>query len=125
MTEKNQIYKCEICGNMVEILHTGSGTLVCCGQNMILLEGKTQDEGLEKHVPVVEKTKTGFLVRVGEIPHPMDNDHYIEWIELETEAMTYRRELRPGDKPEAVFCTSAEKVTAREHCNIHSLWKSK
>ena len=125
MTEKNQVYKCEICGNMTEVLHTGSGTLVCCGQNMILLEEKTQDEGLEKHVPIIEKTETGFLIKVGEILHPMDDNHYIEWIELETENIIYRKELSPGDKPEVEFCTSAEKVTAREHCNIHGLWKSK
>jgi superoxide reductase len=124
MTEIKQIYKCEVCGNIVEVLHTGRKDLVCCGQPMVLLEEKTQDEGLEKHVPIIEKTDRGVLVKIGSVPHPMEDKHYIEWIEIIADGRYCRKFLKPGDKPEAEFEVSAEKITAREHCNIHGLWKS-
>jgi len=125
MTELRQIYRCNVCGNIVEVLHAGVGTLVCCGQPMELLTEKTEDAGLEKHVPVIEKTETGYLVKVGSIPHPMEEKHYIEWIELVTDGKLCRKFLKPNEKPEALFEVKAEKVWAREYCNIHGLWKSK
>jgi len=122
MTQSSQIYKCNICGNIVEVLHTGIGELVCCGQPMELLAEKTQDLGQEKHVPVIEKTATGMIVKVGSIPHPMEKEHYIEWIEIMAEGRSYRKFLKPGDKPEAEFDIKGEKVIAKEYCNIHGLW---
>ncbi|MEI6040419.1 MAG: desulfoferrodoxin [Candidatus Berkelbacteria bacterium] len=123
MTIKNQVYKCGICGNMVEVLHVGGGTLVCCGQNMDLQEANTVDAAAEKHVPVIEKTETGFKVKIGEIAHPMTEEHFIEWIELIVDNEVMRVDLKPGDAPEAVFETNAEKVTARAYCNLHGLWE--
>ena len=117
MTKKTDVYKCEICGNIVEIYHTGAGTLVCCGQDMNLLD--------EKHVPMIEKIEGGFKVTVGSTIHPMTEEHYIQWIELKTdldEVLTAY--LKPGEEPSAVFKTSAEKATAREYCNLHGLWKN-
>lgn len=122
--EKSEIYKCNVCGNIVEVLHAGGGELVCCGQPMDLLQEKSEDAGKEKHVPVVEKTDNGYLVKVGNDPHPMVEEHYIEWIQLIVDGTAYRKFLNPGDKPEAEFCVKAEKVWAREYCNIHGLWKS-
>jgi len=124
MTEQKQIYKCNVCGNIVEVLHSGVGQLVCCGQPMELLKEKTEDVGQEKHVPVIEKTGRGIRVKVGEIPHPMEKNHFIEWIELIAGGKVYRKFLKPGDKPEAEFGLKAEKIEAREYCNIHGLWKS-
>ena len=121
---KNQIYKCSICGNIVEVLHAGGGELVCCGKPMELLEAKTQDEGQEKHVPVIEKTDKGVKVKVGSVPHPMEKEHYIEFIEIIADGQVYRQELEPGQAPEAEFCIQAENITAREYCNIHGLWQS-
>jgi superoxide reductase len=120
----NEIYKCSVCGNMVETVHVGGGELVCCGKPMMLLEANTTDAAQEKHVPVVEKTDKGFKVKVGSVPHPMVAEHYIEWIELVADGRSYRKFLRPGEPPEAEFCIKAEKVTAREYCNLHGLWKS-
>jgi len=124
MTEQKQIYKCNICGNIVEVLHTGAGQLVCCGQPMELLEEKIEDVGKEKHVPIVEKTETGVRAKVGSIPHPMEEKHYIEWIEIIADGKTYRKFLKPGDKPETEFEIKAEEIEAREYCNLHGLWKS-
>jgi superoxide reductase len=123
-TKLNGIYKCEICGNIVEVLHTGEGDLVCCGQNMTLLDEKTADSTTEKHVPLIEKTKDGFKVTVGSTLHPMEEKHYIEWIELIADGKSYRKFLKPGDKPVAEFCIQASKVSAREYCNVHSLWRA-
>ncbi|MBT7007456.1 desulfoferrodoxin [Candidatus Falkowbacteria bacterium] len=123
MTEKNQIYKCNVCGNIVEVLHQGAGELVCCGQPMELKNENTEDAAEEKHVPVIEKTEKGFLVKVGEVAHPMEADHYIEWIEVIADGKVYRKFLNPGDKPEAEFCIKAETVSAREYCNLHGHWK--
>jgi superoxide reductase len=124
MTERLQVYKCEICGNIVEVLHEGAGELVCCGQPMTLLEEQTADAATEKHVPVVEKTDGGLKVTVGSVPHPMVEAHYIEWIELIADGKAYRQFLKPGDAPEATFPVEAESVTARESCNVHGLWKA-
>ncbi|MGD9153808.1 MAG: desulfoferrodoxin [Gammaproteobacteria bacterium] len=124
MTELNKIYKCEICGNIVQVLHTGAGELVCCGQPMVELEEQTADFKTEKHVPVIEKQANGFLVKVGSVPHPMEEKHYIEWVELIADGVSYRKYLKPGDKPEAFFCIDAAEVSAREYCNVHKLWRS-
>ncbi len=123
--EKKQVYRCEICGNIVEVLHVGGGALVCCGQKMILLEEKTEDSSTEKHVPFIVKEGDKVTVKVGEnAAHPMEERHYIEWIELQVDGKSYYRFLKPGDKPEAVFCVAGDEMIAREYCNVHGLWKS-
>ncbi|MBW3003567.1 desulfoferrodoxin [Candidatus Woesearchaeota archaeon] len=124
MTKLNEVYKCNVCGNIVQMVHASQGQLVCCGQPMELLQEKTTDEGNEKHVPVIEKTDSGYKVKVGSVLHPMEEKHYIEWIELIADGKSYRRFLKPGNAPEAEFCIEAETVTAREFCNVHGLWKS-
>ncbi len=123
MAEQLEIYKCELCGNIVEVLHAGGGELVCCGQPMKLMTENTVDAAKEKHVPVIEKTADGYLVKVGAVPHPMEAKHWIEWIELVADGKAYRQFLKPGETPEATFCVKAEKVYAREYCNLHGLWK--
>lgn len=127
-TNLKQIYKCNICGNIVEVLHSGEGELVCCGEPMELQVEKTeQDEGLEKHVPVLEKTESGYRVKVGSTPHPMEKKHYIEWIELWADENFYERKfLKPGMAAEVEFCLDydPEKIEVREYCNIHGLWKN-
>ncbi len=123
MAKQREIYKCEVCGNIVEVLHAGEGDLVCCGQNMKLMTENTTDGAKEKHVPVIEKTDKGYKVKVGAAPHPMEEKHYIEWIELIADGKTYREFLKPSQAPEATFCVEATSVTAREYCNIHGLWK--
>lgn len=124
MTERLQVYKCEVCGNIVEVLHEGVGELVCCGQPMKLLVANTVDAAKEKHVPVIEKTASGVTVKIGSAPHPMEEKHYIEWIEIIADGKAYRQFLKPGDAPEATFAIQANKIEAREHCNIHGLWKA-
>ena len=124
MAEKLQIYKCQKCGNIVEVLHGGAGTLVCCGEDMTLYKANTVDAAREKHVPVIEKTATGLKVKLGSVPHPMEEKHYIEWIELIADGRSYRQFLNPGDAPEADFAIQADNVTARAYCNIHGLWKA-
>ena len=123
MTEKLEIYKCEVCGNIVEVLHAGAGELVCCGQPMKLFKENTVDAAKEKHVPVVEKIAEGCKVKVGSVPHPMEEKHYIEWVEILVDGKAYRQFLKPGDNPEATFNVKAGQVTAREYCNLHGLWK--
>jgi superoxide reductase len=118
-----QIYKCNICGNIVEVLHGGDGELVCCNEPMELLNERTADTGKEKHVPVIEKTDGGYKVKVGGVPHPMEEKHYIEWIELLADGKAYRQFLKPGAAPEAMFQMQASSVSAREHCSVHGLWK--
>jgi superoxide reductase len=124
MAEKLEIYKCEICGNMVEVVHTGAGELVCCGQSMTKLIENTVDAAKEKHVPVIEKVEAGYKVSVGSVAHPMEEKHYIEWIELIADGKAYRQFLEPGQAPEATFAITANSVTAREYCNLHGLWKA-
>jgi superoxide reductase len=123
MTKKLQVYKCNVCGNMVELIHEGIGTLTCCNQAMQLIEENTVDAAKEKHVPVIEKTAEGFLVKVGSVAHPMQDEHYIEWIQLLADGKAYRQFLKPGEKPEALFGIKAKDVSAREYCNLHGLWK--
>ena len=125
MTKLGEVYKCEICGNIVEMVHAGVGALVCCGEEMKLLDEKTEDSSVEKHVPYIEKTENGVLVKVGQNQnHPMEEKHYIEWIQIIANGTSYRKFLKPGDKPQAEFKIKADKITAREYCNIHGLWKS-
>ena len=125
MTKLSDVYKCEICGNMVEMIHEGVGELVCCGQPMKLITENTVDAAREKHVPVIEKTATGIKVTVGSVPHPMEAKHYIEWIELIIGEKSCRRFLKPGDQPSATFeGIRADSVSAREYCNLHGLWKA-
>jgi len=124
MTEKLQIYKCEICGNIVEVLHEGKGELVCCGKPMKLFTENTEDAAKEKHVPVVERISGGIKVTVGSVLHPMEEKHYIEWIEVIADGMAYRQFLKPGDTPEAVFTVDAQNISVREYCNVHGLWKA-
>ena len=123
MTQLKQIYKCSVCGNIVEVIHASGGELVCCGKPMELLQEKTEDQGYEKHVPVIERTEQGILVKVGSIPHPMEEVHYIEWIEIIADGRSCRKFLKPGDKPEALFTVTAQEVIARGYCNLHGLWK--
>jgi len=123
MAEKLEVYKCELCGNIVEVLHGGKGELVCCGQSMKLCRENSVDAAKEKHVPVVEKTDNGFKVKVGDVPHPMEEKHYIEWVEIIADGKVYRQSLNPGEAPEATFNIQADKVTAREYCSLHGLWK--
>ncbi len=123
MAEKLQIYKCEKCGNIVEVLHGGKGELVCCGQPMKLYEENTVDAAREKHVPVVEKITDGVKVKVGDVAHPMEEKHFIEWVEIISDGKAYRQFLSPGEAPEAIFKMEAGQVTAREYCSIHGLWK--
>jgi len=124
VTERLQVYKCDICGNIVEVLHSGVGQLVCCGQPMRLLEEQREEKGMEKHLPVIEGDGGVVKVKVGSIPHPMEANHYIEWIEVETDDGVLRKFLKPDEKPEAEF--RAEKIVkAREYCNIHGLWSTK
>lgn len=124
MAEKQGIYKCSICGNVVEVLHAGGGDLVCCGSPMELLKENSVDAATEKHVPVIEKVDGGFKVTVGSVPHPMLDEHFIEWIELTAAGQSLRQFLNPGDAPEAVFVVSADSATARAYCNLHGVWKS-
>lgn len=125
MTERLQIYKCEACGNIVEVIHEGAGELVCCGEPMALLGENTTDAAREKHVPVIEKIEGGVKVTVGSVPHPMEEEHYIEWIELIVDGKAYRQFLNPGEAPEAVFPVTGGEISARELCNVHGLWKGK
>jgi len=124
MVTLNQIYKCSVCGNIIEIVNVGSGQLVCCNQPMELLAEKNKDEGFEKHVPVIEKTDTGYNIKIGSIPHPMEEAHYIQWIEIIADGLSYKKFLRPKMAPEAEFCITANQITARDLCNIHGLWQS-
>ncbi len=125
MTRLRQIYRCNVCGNVVEILHEGAPDLHCCGEAMSRLDEKSQDTGLEKHVPVVEENTAGVLVKVGSVEHPMEEKHYIKFIEVLTADKVLRAELKPGMKPQAVFpVKKSEIVLVREFCNIHMLWKA-
>ena len=124
MLKKLEVYKCEKCGNIVEVYHAGGGSLVCCGETMKLMEEKTADSSTEKHVPVVEKIDGGYKVTVGSTLHPMTAEHYIQWVELITEYGVLTAFLNPGDDPIAYFHTDAKDVQAREYCNVHGHWKS-
>ena len=124
MAKKLEIYKCEVCGNIVEVLHGGAGELVCCGQPMKLYQENTVDAAKEKHVPVIEKIEGGYKVSVGSVAHPMEEKHYIEWIEIIADGKAYRQFLNPGEAPVATFMVEAANITVREYCNLHGLWKA-
>lgn len=124
MTKKNEIYKCPTCGNIVEVMHVGAGELVCCGKPMELMTENTVDAAKEKHVPEVTKIDGGYKVVVGSTAHPMEEKHWIEWIELIADGKVYRQDLNPGDAPEATFMVKANKVEVRELCNLHGVWKA-
>lgn len=124
MTKMFEVYKCEVCGNITKVVHASGGTLVCHDKPMVLQLEKTADAGKEKHVPVIEKSQKGIIVKIGSIPHPMEEKHYIEWIELLAGDKSYLEFLKPGQAPEAVFCVEAEGVTARAYCNLHGHWKA-
>lgn len=124
MTERLEVYKCEICGNIVEVLHAGGGELVCCGQPMSVQKENTVDAAKEKHLPVIEKIDGGVKVSVGSVAHPMEEKHLIEWIEIIADGKAYRQFLNPGDTPEAIFKIDAINITAREYCNLHGHWQA-
>ncbi len=123
MTARLQVYKCDICGNIVEMIHEGQGELVCCGEPMRLITENTTDAAKEKHVPVIEQTEHGIKVRVGSVPHPMEEKHYIEWIEVLADGKACREFLKPGQAPEATFCVAGGSIATREYCNIHGMWR--
>jgi superoxide reductase len=122
MAEKMEVYKCLRCGIIVEVLKGGPGELTCCDQPMEKLNPKTEDQGLEKHVPIMHRAEGRVIVKVGEVPHPMEDTHHIEWIELIAGDEVFRKHLRPGDEPRAEFITGAKELSARELCNLHGLW---
>ena len=124
MAKVLDLYKCEVCGNIVEMNFVGGGELVCCDEPMKLMSENTMDAAQEKHVPVIEKTADGYLVKVGSVAHPMEEKHYIQWIELIADGRSYLKLLKPGEAPEAQFCLKADKLTAREYCNLHGHWKA-
>ena len=124
MMERRQVYKCNVCGNIVDVLDVGDGELVCCDEPMQLQAEKTADAALEKHVPVIEKIDGGVKVTVGSVAHPMEEKHWIEWIEVIADGKSCRQFLEPGQPPEAVFAITGKQITAREYCNLHGLWKA-
>jgi superoxide reductase len=124
MPKQLELYKCELCGNIVEVLHAGAAALVCCNEKMKLMAENTVDAAKEKHVPVIEVGANSITVKVGAVPHPMEEKHYIEWVELIADGKSYTQFLKPGEKPEATFPLIAKKVTAREYCNLHGHWKA-
>ncbi|MBD3237540.1 MAG: desulfoferrodoxin [Candidatus Eisenbacteria bacterium] len=124
MAERLEVYKCEICGNIVEVLHGGKGELVCCGEPMKRMTENTVDAAREKHVPVIEKQGDRVVVKVGSTAHPMEEKHHIEWIELHVDGRLYRQFLEPGSAPEATFPVTGDQLAAREYCNLHGLWKA-
>ena len=124
MANNLEIYKCNLCGNIVEVFHAGPGDLACCGEAMQLMTENTVDAAKEKHVPVIEKGNGTITVKVGSVPHPMEEKHYIEWVEIVADGKVYRQQLKPGQAPEATFAISAGTVTAREYCNLHGHWSA-
>jgi superoxide reductase len=122
MTKMLEVYKCAVCGNITKVVHASNGILVCCGKPMILHQEKTADQGKEKHVPVVEKSEKGILVKVGSVPHPMEEMHYIEWVEVRAGENIYIRGFKPGEKPESGFSIPQTDVKVRAYCNVHGLW---
>ncbi len=124
MRKRYEVYKCDVCGNITQVLHGGVGTMICCNKPMRLLDELTTDQGKEKHVPVIEKLENGIKVKVGSIPHPMEEKHYIEWIEVISGNKIYRQHLNPGDAPEAIFNITGSELKAREFCTIHGQWRN-
>ena len=125
MLKRGQIFRCNTCGNMFELINVGGGTPACCGNEMEILSDAPKDVGAEKHVPIIEKTESGVKVKIGSIPHPMEETHYIAWIEIITDNETQRVFLQPGDAPEAVFkIDDTTNLFAKEYCTVHGLWRS-
>lgn len=124
MTQLKQVYKCSVCGNIVEVVHAGGGELACCGKPMALQIENSVDASMEKHVPIIERTGNGVKITVGSVQHPMEEAHYIEWIELIEDGKVYRKSLKPGDLPEAEFEIDGEEIEVRAYCNLHGLWKN-
>jgi superoxide reductase len=124
MAAKLAVFKCGLCGHMVELTHEGLGTLVCCNQPMAAVTENTTEAAQEKHVPVIERTESGVCVTVGSVEHPMADDHYIELIEVIADGRTSTKYLKPGEAPKACFCLKAEELSARAYCNLHGLWKA-
>ena len=124
MAKNLEIYKCESCGNIVEVFHGEAGELVCCGSPMQLQIENTVDASREKHLPVIERGNGTITVKVGSIPHPMEGAHYIEWIEVIAEGSVYRQTLKPGDAPEATFPITAASIIVREYCSLHGQWST-
>ena len=122
MTELNQVYKCNVCGNLAAVLHTGAGQLICCNKPMDLLKENSVDASKEKHVPVIEKAGDKVIIKVGEVEHPMEEKHFIEWIEVIAGSKVFRKFLRPGEKPAAEFKIDSDNIIARIYCNLHGLW---
>ena len=125
MTRLFEVYKCSVCGNIIKVVHASGGTLVCCGQPMELQQEKTTDAGREKHVPVVEKTAKGIIVKIGSVPHPMEEKHYIEWVEVRAGDKICIKGFKPGEKPEAEFPVADTGLKVRAFCNVHGLWTNK
>jgi superoxide reductase len=125
MTKMFEVYKCEVCGNITKVIHASGGNMICCGQPMTLQPEKTDDVGKEKHVPVVEKSAKGILVKTGSVPHPMEEKHFIEWVEVRSGENVFVRGFKPGEKPEAEFCVTDTNVKVRAFCNVHGLWTNK
>ena len=123
--DQGEVWKCNVCGNVVELMVVGGGDLVCCGQPMELMAEKAEDAGNEKHVPVIERDGDTVTVTVGDIPHPMEEEHHIQWVEIDADGMIMRKFLKAGQEPKAQFVIKAESISAREYCNLHGLWKSK
>jgi len=126
MTKLNEIYRCNVCGNMTEVINESVGQLVCCNENMELLEERQLDVGPEKHIPIIEKDGDKVVVKVGEVPHPMEEEHHICFVELFVGDKIYRKFLNAGDEPKAVFevCADISDLRAREYCSVHGLWHS-
>lgn len=124
MAARYEVYKCDACGNIVEVMTGGGGELVCCGESMKLMAENTVDAAKEKHIPVIAATAEGITVKVGSVAHPMDAKHYIEWIEIIADGKSYTQFLNPGEAPEAKFKVEAKQLTARAYCNLHGLWKA-
>jgi superoxide reductase len=124
MAKNLDIYKCELCGNIVEVFQSGPGELTCCGQPMVLQTENTVDAAKEKHVPVIEKVAGAVIVKIGSVPHPMEEKHFIQWIEISADGKVYRQTLKPGDAPQATFPITAASVTVREYCNLHGQWSA-
>ena len=124
MPNRMEVYKCNHCGNMVEVLIGGGAALVCCGENMVHMAENTVDAAKEKHVPVIEVGNGTVTVKVGEVAHPMEEKHFIQWIELIADGQVFSKFLEPGQAPEATFCVTAKELVAREYCNLHGQWKA-
>ena len=124
MANVNSVYRCQLCGQMVEVAIPGAGALSCCGSAMQHLVENTTEAAKEKHVPVIAKVDGGYKVSVGSVAHPMEDKHFIQWVELEVGGVVQRKALKPGEAPEAVFAAPEGPAVAREYCNLHGLWKA-